>query len=205
MGSQQSHGAAEIPITVGLGGVAVEMKLPSTVWIGEQGQFGSKHVLHPGMMTAWPQICFKKEAYVTKHIFCFTAHHVEFYWGKPTIISSPIQCPPNKLCSVTPNLSINKKAQESKPSEINIVELLAKQIRLFLALYPVYEFEGILKSEPLSFMEPGNKHLCDLYLISMSLVNMKRYMDTTLAILISMTCDTLPFHLPSIASHLMLP
>ncbi|KAJ9063365.1 hypothetical protein DSO57_1000692 [Entomophthora muscae] len=206
MGSQQSHGAAEIPITVGLGGVAVEMKLPpSTVWNGNQGEFGSKHVLHPGMMTAWPQICFKKKMYITHHTFCFKARHVEFYWGKPTIISSSIQCPPNKLCSVTPNLSINKKAQESKPSEINIVKLLAKQIRLSLDLTPVYEFNGILKSKPLSFMGPGISTFVHLYFISISPASTKNYMPTILTDLLSMTCDILPFHLPSIARHLMLP
>ncbi|KAJ9063366.1 hypothetical protein DSO57_1000693 [Entomophthora muscae] len=161
MGLQHSRNAARIPVTFGLGGVAVEMKLPpSTVWIGEQGQFGSNHVLHPGMMTAWPQICFKKKMYITHHTFCFKARHVEFYWGKPTVISKPVHCPPNKLCSVTPNLSTNKNAYNSKESGMNIAKLLANQTKVLLALNPVLEFKGIMKSKPISFAGPGHKHLC---------------------------------------------
>ncbi|KAJ9063368.1 hypothetical protein DSO57_1000695 [Entomophthora muscae] len=161
MGMQQSRDAVGIPITVGLGGVAVEMKLPpSTVWNGNQGEFGSKHVLHPGMMTAWPQICFKKKMYITHHTFCFKARHVEFYWGKPTIISSSIQCPPNKLCSISPNLPINIKAHISKESDMNIVQSLAKQTKISFTLNPIHRFKGIMKSKPLFFAGPAHKHLC---------------------------------------------
>ncbi|KAJ9063373.1 hypothetical protein DSO57_1000700 [Entomophthora muscae] len=150
MGLQHSRNAAGIPVTFGLGGVAVEMKLPSTVWIGEQGQFGSKHVLHPGMMTAWPQICFKKKMYITHHTFCFKARHVEFYWGKPTVMSKPVHCPPNRLC----------KCLQFKIIWDNIVKLLANQTKVLLALNPVLEFKEIMKSKPLSFAGPGHKHLC---------------------------------------------
>ncbi|KAJ9060995.1 hypothetical protein DSO57_1025069 [Entomophthora muscae] len=161
MGMQQSRDAAELPITVGLSEVVVEMKLPpNTVWSGNQGEFGSKHILNPAMLTAWPRGCFKKTAYVTEHIFCFKAHHVEFYWGKPTVVSRSVKCPPNEQCPISPNLPINLKAHTSKESDMHIVKLLANQTKVLLALNPVLEFKGIMKSKPLSFAGPGHKHLC---------------------------------------------
>ncbi|KAJ9051359.1 hypothetical protein DSO57_1005362 [Entomophthora muscae] len=161
MSMQQSRDAVGIPITVGLGGVVEEMKLPpSTVWTGNQGEFGSKHILNPAMLTAWPRSCFKKTVYVTKHTFCFTAHHVGFYWRKPIVVSRSVQCPPNKLCNISPSLPITIKAHMSKLSDMHIVKLLANQTKVSFALNPVNGFKGIMKSKPLSFAGPGHKHLC---------------------------------------------
>ncbi|KAJ9063370.1 hypothetical protein DSO57_1000697 [Entomophthora muscae] len=134
MSMQHSRDAVGIPITVGLGGLAVEMKLPpSTVWTGNQGEFGSKHILNPAMLTAWPRSCFKKTVYITSHTFCFTAHHVGFYWGKPIVVSRSVQCLPNKLCNISPNLPINIKAHISRESDTNIVQSLAKQTTISFA------------------------------------------------------------------------
>lgn len=131
---------------------------PGAAW-ALHGGFGARHYLNTTNLREWPRSCCKEPSRVAVTTYCFTPHHVEYYWDRPARISDPVDCPASTVCSVSPSHAVEKHVRYSQRTGMSMVKHLISHMRRIFKLKPTYIFYGKLPSASFVFKSPAKKTL----------------------------------------------